>query len=172
MKNSKPLKPENLRHINKSNSDLIQLLSPEITASNQELFYRKSSNQTNFSKELRNKGITSVNEKDSTELEDCLEKIKKELSVLFKNNSEIKKSRLDLDIAKIFHRNLALPRMAIIDYDFWRFITLFHFIELVKWRWEKDPTDPSNWNTNAKYICGRALGLTLNKKKYDEDKTI
>ena len=172
MKNHKILSPESLYHINKNSLDLIQILSPEITDSNQDLFYRKSGSQDNFAKELRNKGIGPDNEKRYAELDDCLEKIQQELVVLFKKNIEIKKSRLDLDVAKIFHQNLILPRMAIIDYEFWRYITLFHFIELVKRRWEKDSNNSSNWNTNAKAICGRALGITLNKKKYDEDKTI
>ena len=48
------LNTEKLYRINKSNIDLIQILSPEITASNQELFYKKSDNQSIFNKELKN----------------------------------------------------------------------------------------------------------------------
>ncbi|MBK7376913.1 MAG: hypothetical protein IPJ02_15610 [Chitinophagaceae bacterium] len=163
---------EKLYRINKNNEDLIQLLSPEITASNQELFYKKSGDQNKFNKELRNKGIDLINGEKYPELENSLTNIRQEIIILLKNNSDIKRPRLDLDMAKIFHKNLNLPKMATIDYEFWKYITLFYFIEVVKWRWEKDPEKPENWNTNAKAICGRSLGLTLNKKKYDEDKTI
>ena len=168
----KKLNPEKLYHINKTNDELIQLLSPEITFSNQELFYKKSGDQHKFNRDLKSKGIDFVNEEKYSELDDALEKIQQELNYLLKTNTDTKKTRLDLDIAKILHKNLELPRRSIVDYDFWRYITLFNFIELVKWRWEKNPGDSSNWNSNAKAICGRALGLTLNKQKYDEDKTI
>lgn len=172
MKNNKKFDSEKLYRINKSNEELIQLLSPEITVSNQELFYKKSGQQNTFNKELNNKGIYRSNKMAYPELDDCLEKIQQELDILFKQNIGIKKSRLDLDVAKIFHRNLKIAKMAIVDYDFWRYITLFYFIELVKRRWESYPEDPAHWNANAKAICGRALGLTLNKKRYDESKII
>lgn len=168
----KTLNPDKLYRINKSNEELIQLLSPEITFSNQELFYRKSGDQGKFNKDLRSKGIGLINEDKYPELDECIENIQQEIDALLKRSSDTKKSRLDLDIAKIFHKNLKIPKRVIIDYDFWRYITLFNFIELVKWRWESNPDDSSNWNANAKSICGRALGLTLIKKKYDEDKTI
>ena len=166
------LNPDKLYRLNKTNQELVQLLSPEINAANQELFYKKSGDQKKFNTELKNKSIDLRNEETYSELEEALYKIQFSISDLLKKSNEEKKTRLDFDIAKIFHQNLKLPRRAIIDYDFWRYITLFYFIEVVKWRWEKKPTNPANWNANAKAICGRALGLTLNKQEYDQDKTI
>src|SRR5688572_26333379 len=97
------LTAEKLYKINKSNEDLIQLLSPEITPSNQELFYKKSGDQNKFNTELRNKGIDLSNNEIFPELDDCLNMIQQEINELFKKNMDVKKSRLDLDIAKIFH---------------------------------------------------------------------
>lgn len=166
------LNPENLYRINKSNQELIQLLSPEIIPANIELFHRISQNQATFNNVLRNKGIGPLSDKEYPELDDRLKKVENLLSKLYDDHKNIKKSKLDLDVAKIFHENLLLPRKAIIDYDFWRYITLFHFIEYVKCRWESNPQDSANWYSNAKAICGRAIGLTLDKKKYDEHKII
>lgn len=165
------LNPDILYHFNKTNQELVQLLSPDIGVFNQELFYRKSKSQQTFNSELKNRGIELQGEK-YPELEDKLNIIQDELDELLKKHKDIKKTRLDFDIAKIFHENLNIPRRAIIDYDFWRYITLFYFIKLTKWRWEKNPDNPNNWNSNAKAIFGRALGLTLNKRKYDQNKYI
>lgn len=165
------LNADKLYHFNKTNQELVRHLSPDITVLNQELFYGKSKNQQIFNNELKNRGIELHGEK-YPELEERLHIIQDELKELLKEHKDIKKTKLDFDIAKIFHQNLNLPRRAIIDYDFWRFITLFYFIELAKWRWEKNPDNPNNWNSNAKAIFGRALGLTLNKKRYLQDKFI
>ncbi|MDF3078641.1 MAG: hypothetical protein K0S09_2530 [Sphingobacteriaceae bacterium] len=170
MKN-KTLKSGELYRVNKSNTDLIELLSPESNPTNQELFYKKSGNQQLFSSEIRRRGIERLGA-GNLELDDCLLKIQDSIQALKKEYANVKKSKLDLDIAKIFHEHLPLPRAAVIDYDFWRYITLFHFIELVKWRWESPPENPANWYSNAKAICGRAIGITLNKKKFDEEKII
>lgn len=165
------LNPDKLYHFNKTNQELVHLLSPDIGVFNQELFYRKSKNQETFNNELKNKGIEFKGE-NYPKLEEKLHIIQAELDELLKEHKEIRKTRLDFDIAKIFHQNLNIPRRAIIDYDFWRYITLFYFIELTKWRWEKNPDNPNNWNSNAKAIFGRTLGLTLNKMKYNQDKSI
>lgn len=165
------LNPDKLYHFNKTNQELVHLLSPDIGVFNQELFYRKSKNQETFNNELKNKGIEFKGE-NYPELEEKLQIIQAELDELLKEHKEIRKTRLDFDIAKIFHQNLNIPRRAIIDYDFWRYITLFYFIELTKWRWEKNPDNPNNWNSNAKAIFVRTLGLTLNKMKYNQDKSI
>jgi hypothetical protein len=164
--------PEKLYEINKTNQDIIQLLSPEINITNQELFYKKSSDQDVFTKELRNRGIEASKKEKYPELEDCIGKCWQQLEKLLKENKEVRRTRLDFDIAKIFHQNFSIPMRATINYEFWRYITLFYFIKLVKWRWENNPEDPSKWYSNAKTICGRALGITLNKRKYDEDKSI
>lgn len=166
------LLPEKLYQINKQNQDLIQLLSPEINIGNQDLFYRKSGSQDTFRKELKNRGIERLNKEYYSELEDCIAICWDEIKHLQKSSAGIKKTRLDFDIAKIVHKNIDIPQRASINYEFWRYITLFHFIELVKWRWENNPQDPSKWYSNAKTICGRALGITLVKKRYDEDKSI
>ena len=161
------LDPKRLFALNKNNSELIQLLSPDINAKNQELFYKISKNQKAFNDQLETKGIELLN-KSYKELSDKLEKIKSEVSVLIKNE-DIKKTRLDFDIAKIFHENLKIPRSAIINYEFWRAITLFYFIELTKWRWEKNPDNSNNWYSNAKAIFGRALGLTHRTTNQNSD---
>jgi len=165
------LNPEKLYHINKSSEELIQLLSPEIIISNQELFYKKSNDQRKFNRELFNKGVNLNKEHSYSELDEVLANIQLAIDDLLKQNRELKKTKLDLDIAKIFHANLKLHRRSTIDYNFWRYITLFNFIELVKWRWEKTPESSAYWNTNAKAIYGRSLGLTL-KQKTEEDQTI
>lgn len=172
MKNARILNCSKLYQVNKNNGELIQLLSPEIGESNQELFYKKSGNQTKFSLELKNKGIGRLQKENYQDLDDCLEQCRVEVESIIKNPNNIKKTRLDLDLAKIIHKNLPLSKRAICNYEFWRYITLFHFIELVKWRWEKDPQKPSNWNSNAGTISSRAMGITLNKKKYEENKVI
>jgi len=165
------LNPDKLYHFNKTNQELVVLLSPDIGVYNKQLFYKESKSQIKFNNELKKNNI-ELQQGNYTELDDSLNQINKELDDLLKKQKGIKKTRLDFDIAKIFHKNLNIQRRAIIDYDFWRFITLFYFIELVKWRWERNPDNPNNWNWNARTIFGRALGLTLNTKKYNEDKTI
>src|SRR5688572_521770 len=110
---------EKLYKINKTNQDLIQILSPEINITNQELFYKKSEDQDNFTKELKNRGIELLKKEKYPDLEDCIAKSWEELKKLLKDHKDVKKTRLDFDIAKIIHRNISIPKRAMINYEFW-----------------------------------------------------
>jgi hypothetical protein len=71
MKKTNTLSPEKLYRLNKTNQELVQLLSPEINASHQELFYKKSGDQKKFNKELKNKSIDLLNKETYPELEEA-----------------------------------------------------------------------------------------------------
>lgn len=167
----KKLDPKKLYHLNKSTSDLVQLLSPDINPTNIPVFNSKSGTQRIFNNELNNKGI-DLKGNQYPELEDALNRIREQFAELKKEFKDVKRTKLDFNVAKIFHNNLDLARSSMIDYDFWQSITLFYLIEITKWRWEDNPEKSDNWYKNAKAIFGRSLGVTLNKQRYEEDKII
>ncbi len=162
------LDPDRLYKSNKSCHDMIQLLSPQINGKNIELFSLTSKNQENFNKALKTKGLDLI-DGHYPELDSQLRIIQSQLNDLMTNANTKgnKRQEYDLEIAKIVHSNLSLYRKSTIDYDFWRYITLFHLIEMTKWRWEKDPNKSINWNPNAKAIFGRALGLSFDLSKFN-----
>jgi hypothetical protein len=159
-----------LYRLSKSSTDLVQLLSPDISNANIQVLAVKSGNQKAFNRELANKGI-EISGAKYEELDSALKRIHDDFLSLKEREKKTKRTRLDFDIAKIVHKNLDLPRSAMVNYDFWQCITLNHFIEIVKWRWEDTKGDEATLD-NAKAIFGRALGVTFNKQKYDEDKSI
>ena len=151
------LDPKKIYGINVTEKELIQLLSPSDDDSNKELFYRISGDQKKFNKVLARKGINRKG--DAYDILDAmLNKIQIDLKKLMRNNQGLGAEKLDFDAAIIFHKHLNLPKRSIKNYSFWRYITLFYFIEFTKWRWEKNPDNPSNWHKNAKAVFDRAIG--------------
>lgn len=95
------LNPDILYHFNKTNQELVQLLSPDIGVFNQELFYRKSKSQQTFNSELKNRGIELQGEK-YPELEDKLNIIQDELDELLKKHKDIRRQGLTLILLRFF----------------------------------------------------------------------
>lgn len=152
------LNSSRLYRLNKSREDLLHLLNPKESLQNQPLFWKYSGDQEKFKSLLGEKNLY-IETAPYPELDDVLFKTQEELIQLKLNNVDIPKTRLDFDIAKVFHKNLRIPKSAISNYDFWRCITMFYFIENVKWRWQKEPeNDNRNWASNADAIFRRSVG--------------
>lgn len=147
-----------LYRLNKSKDDLIHLLNPKDNYQNQPLFWKNSGDQNTFNNLLGEKNI-QIETSIYPELDEALIKTQEELTELKIKNADISKTRLDFDIAKIFHKNIRISKSATNNYEFWRCVTLFYFIENVKWRWQKEPEeDNRNWASNADAIFRRSVG--------------
>jgi hypothetical protein len=143
-------------------SELAKSISPTENQVNIALFSHDALNQQKFSHQLKMRMIETEGEINS-ELLEKVEKINEEInSLLKKYEGDIKSSRdkgkLDFDIAKIFHSNLNFSRSAILNYRFWRWLTLSYFIEKVVWRWISDPNDMNKIRKNAITVFQRGFG--------------
>jgi len=106
--------------------------------------------------------IESSNE-ISKELKSKIEIIKQDLKELKAKHHEISKNpkdraKLDFDVSRIFHENLRFPKAVLVNYDFWRWITMEFFIEDVVWRWTDDPSDINKLKGNSKTVFQRSFG--------------
>lgn len=156
------LDPTKLYKLNKSKEDVVLLLNPMEYKENQVLFWKYSEDQKRFNSGLNDKDLR-IESNIYDELNDALSYTQEELVTLRMKYPNVSKTRLDFDIAKIFHKNISIPKSVINNYDFWRSVTLFYFIEIVRWRWQNDPSDHNNWASNAKKIFNRSVGVRNNR---------
>lgn len=153
---------ENLVQYRLSKKELTYILSPGPTSQkNTELFGTHSKSQTRFSLTLKERDLEISGDLPKHIIE-SLHHLNEKLLQLKKEYPEFKrtkdKAKLDFDIAKIVHETLQLKRVSAVNYDFWRWVTLNHFIEHVRWRWVNDPDNIDKLFSNSKAIFQRAFG--------------
>jgi hypothetical protein len=143
-------------------SELAKSISPTDNQANIALFGHDALNQQKFLHQLKMRMIETEGEVNS-ELLEKVEKINEEINTLKKKyeiniKSSRDKGKLDFDIAKIFHSNFNFNRSAMLNYRFWRWLTLSFFIENVVWRWISDPNDLNKIRKNAITVFQRGFG--------------
>lgn len=146
--------------INKNKAQLFELLKPAQNSANIELFFKTSKSQEKFTNELLVRGIKPVGT-PSEELLESIKKIQHDVGELLENEdrsiSEWHKKQ-DFELAKIFHKYLKLPRYLVNDFDFWRWMNLYHFMPLTHWRWINDSKVANGMIKPATSAFARSLG--------------
>jgi len=151
-----------LPHYSLNKKELESVLSPKVNDSNIELFAICSKDQSKFTRRLEERGLEIVGDL-SKELENYINKIHEEITILRKENSEFdsnlkSRQKLDFELAMIIHSNLNFGRFQSINFEFWRWCTLNYFIEYVRWRWLNYPDDINKIRDNSFAVFRRAFG--------------
>ena len=105
-------------------------------------------------------GVLSDGEMNYEEKE-VISQIKDDIQVLRKENKEIRPDRLDMDLAIIFHKNLKKlkwGRFQIDDFGMWRWMSVNHFLNEVRWRWVTDDPKMEKLFENARSCYQRLIG--------------
>ena len=92
--------------------------------------------QKDFSAYLKKLGADETGDLTYNE-EQTIEKIKMEIKQLISENKDIRRDRLEFDLAIIFHKNLKkinFGRALLNDYNMWRWLSLSYFLKEVRWR--------------------------------------
>ena len=156
------LSTDNLMRYSQSKADIKEILSPSYNSKNISRFITDSKNQKKFNERLELLGL-EVKGALSEDLKESIQKTKMDIEAIKNRHCELSNSpelrgRLDFDIAKAVHSNLNFPRIVLNQFDFWRWLTLNHFIENVRWRWVRDPANMDKITPNAKTVFQRAFG--------------
>ena len=165
------LKYNKLYKINRSGADLVQSLSPGISAHNMPLFRSVSEDIVKFQGNLKQRGIEIVGDA-YPELDESIQLAREEIDTIIRDADTSMKPRYDLDFAMVIHKHIRIPLRAVNEYEFWRCMNLFYFIDLTKWRWESDPNNSSKWYGNAAAIFRRSTGYSLNETKWKKERAL